>query len=106
MEGIVLTYDCKFLKLHKKIPLIENELKIYKCLLGNALLKEKDLDEKWACKGCKVKDFNDKICINLIPQKEFIKRGVSETFFICTLMNVIFKEPEEFCLLNCKYREI
>ncbi|MGB9812305.1 MAG: hypothetical protein ACPLRZ_05005 [Thermovenabulum sp.] len=100
-----MSYKCKFLQLHKTILLIDTECRIYKCLLGNALLREKDLHEKWACKRCKVKDLYDKVCVNLIPQKEFIKRGISETWFFCNLMNIRFKEPEEFCLRYCKYRK-
>lgn len=77
--------DCPYLTSFKEYNKEYNNedltVRIYKCLLSNALLKTRDLQGKWACGGCTIPGvLKDKHCKHLTPHKAFFIRGISHTF--------------------------
>ncbi|AYO30569.1 MAG: hypothetical protein PWR06_833 [Thermoanaerobacteraceae bacterium] len=98
--------QCPFLIKYKAIQYINITGIIYKCNLGNALLKSADLRKKWACGGCPVPwIINNKPCSYLKPHKTFLIRGSSKTWLSCELLNIVMDSSGDFCHLNCKIYE-
>jgi hypothetical protein len=93
---------CKFLIKYKEIEILGKKRSvIYKCELGNTLLKSDDLKEKWACNGCLIPWFLSKHhCKYIKPHKSFLIRGSSQTWFSCDLLDVVMDLPD-FCHFNC-----
>lgn len=97
---------CPFLIEFKDIHYFDVSKVIFKCTLGNVLLKTSDLKEKWACGGCPIPSImNNRLCNYLKPHKTFFLRGSSKTWFSCELLNIIMENTEEFCHLNCKIND-
>nr|PZN02872.1 MAG: hypothetical protein DIU66_08650 [Bacillota bacterium] len=96
---------CPFLREYKVLRLIEDESRvIFKCDLGKALLKPRDLNEKWACGGCSVPYvLGNSPCRYIKPGKDFLFRGSSYTFFVCELLDIKLESPEEFCKFYCRH---
>jgi len=98
--------QCPFLIKYKDVQYINTSGIIYKCILGNALLKSDDLKQKWACKGCAVPGIvKNMTCPHLKPHKIFLIRGSSKTWLSCELLNVVMDCSGDFCHLNCKVNE-
>lgn len=100
-----MTKKCPFLREYKVLRLIEDESRvIFKCDLGKALLKPRDLNEKWACGGCSVPYvLGNSPCRYIKPGKDFLFRGSSYTFFVCELLDIKLESPEEFCKFYCRH---
>lgn len=94
---------CTYLKKYKEIIFVDSKITFYQCSLSEALLREKDLLQSWACKGCIIPEvMENNPCIYLKPKKVFTIRGSSCTKFICTLFNLTMKNSTDFCKINCK----
>lgn len=105
MGGIIMKIHCRYIVKHKDIDILEKKGIIYKCVLGNTLLRTSDLKEKWACNGCLIpRIMNNRPCKYLKPYKNFLIRGSSQTWFSCELLDLIMDLPD-FCKLKCKLYE-
>lgn len=79
---------------------------IYKCTLADLLLRSKHLREHWACKGCSIPYIMDnEPCKYLKPNKSFIIRGSSITWFYCDLFGISLNDPMDFCKFHCNAYE-
>lgn len=97
---------CPFLIKYKDFEYIYTSGTIFKCTVGNVLLKSGDLKERWACKGCQIPRIVKKIsCSYLKPHKIFLIRGSSKTWLSCELLNMEMDSSGNFCQLNCKLYE-
>lgn len=106
--GIEIMYKkCPYLIIAREIDLMNTKTKIFKCILGNTLLKEEYIYQKWACKGCTVPTvMKNRPCKYLEPQKSFSIKGKSYTCYKCRLLNIIMENNNDFCHINCKSYEI
>lgn len=106
MGGIVkLNKYCRYLTKHKDYKSLDSSGSIYKCILANALLTPKDIEQSWACGRCIIPCImNDKPCKYIKPHKYFPIRGSSYTWFSCELLSITMDSPAEFCNTNCKIK--
>ncbi|TYP59856.1 hypothetical protein LZ11_00012 [Thermosediminibacter litoriperuensis] len=99
-----MAVHCPFLNEYKVFHLINANSVIYRCELGKVLLKQKDLNKKWACGGCIVPwILAGRPCRYLKPRKDFILRGSSQTWFTCELLDISLERPHEFCDAHCQH---
>jgi hypothetical protein len=97
---------CPYLARYKEIDIPGEKVVIYKCVLGNTFLKSSDLKKNWACRGCIIPwIINNRPCKHLQPGKNFLIRGSSQTWFSCTLLDVVMDYPD-FCMLKCKLYQL
>ena len=98
-----MKFECPYLISFKEYDNFDAPVRIYKCLLSNALLKSKDIESKWACGGCTIPIvLKDKPCRYLTPHKVFFLRGTGYTWYTCELLNLVMDMTVDFCKLNCK----
>ncbi|MGI6576126.1 MAG: hypothetical protein ACOX3A_09915 [bacterium] len=71
---------------------------LYRCLAGDVVLKEADLNQEWACAWCIIPVIlNAEHCIYLEPAKRFFNHGESVVVLMCSLKEIMLSGIEEDC---------